>query len=321
MAQADMRYFDQYVLPALPEAIDQQIQKFNEASAGAIRLTRDGFDGDFMQQSFFNSLASAQRRVERYASPNATVNPTPLTNEVVTSVKIAGGFGPIEFEPGQISWLRKPTALGVATAVRQLTDLIVQDELNTAIMALVAAVGNNANTTHDGVNDINRQVALNNAHAKFGDASHNIVANVMSGQTYHKLIDESLVNAQRLYQSGRVTVVDILGKRFVVTDAPALRDLGSPLQSPPEAYVLGLVAGAATVHDEGDLITNFETSNGKERIVSTFQADYTFGLGLKGYAWNDDPSPSDAALATGSNWLKAVSSDKHTAGVLAKVAA
>jgi hypothetical protein len=50
------------------------------------------------------------------------------------------------------------------------------------------------------------------------------------------------------------------------------------------------------------------------------QVDYSFGLGLKGYSWdqtNGGKSPTDAELATGTNWDKVVTSDKHTAGVLA----
>jgi hypothetical protein len=49
------------------------------------------------------------------------------------------------------------------------------------------------------------------------------------------------------------------------------------------------------------------------------QADYTFGLGLKGYAWdtgNGGKSPTDADLTTGSNWDKIATSVKHTAGVV-----
>ena len=112
-----------------------------------------------------------------------------------------------------------------------------------------------------------------------------------------------------------MTVVDILGKAVVVTDAPALRE--TPATSTNDIKVLSLAAGGIVVHDANDLITNIETSNGSQRIKTTFQADYTFGLGLKGYAWNTAvSSPTDAELGTGSNWTKIATSVKHTAGVL-----
>jgi hypothetical protein len=110
-------------------------------------------------------------------------------------------------------------------------------------------------------------------------------------------------------------VVQILGRRVVVTDAPALRETGTGA----DQKVLSLVAGGIVVNDAGDLVTNIETSNGAQRIQTTMQADYTFGLGLKGYAWDvtsGGKSPTDAEIATGSNWDKIATSLKHTAGVL-----
>jgi hypothetical protein len=106
-----------------------------------------------------------------------------------------------------------------------------------------------------------------------------------------------------------------------VTDAPALYSAAttSPVVA-AKRRVLSLVAGAATVTDSRDIISNIETSNGKERIETTLQLDYSFGLGLKGFTWdeaNGGKSPSDAELATGSNWDLVASSVKHTAGTLA----
>jgi len=83
---------------------------------------------------------------------------------------------------------------------------------------------------------------------------------------------------------------------------------------------LALADGAAVVYDGGDVISNIETSNGQTRIETTMQVDYTFGVALKGYTWdtvNGGKSPTDAELATGSNWDKVATSIKHTAGVLA----
>ena len=92
------------------------------------------------------------------------------------------------------------------------------------------------------------------------------------------------------------------------------------VQGFPVVAAEGDVGGRGmAVHDAGDLITNIETNNGSQRIQTTMQADYTFGLGLKGYAWDvtsGGKSPTDAELATGSNWDKIATSLKQTAGVL-----
>jgi hypothetical protein len=156
---------------------------------------------------------------------------------------------------------------------------------------------------------------MNSAHALFGDRSANIVADVMRGSVYHKLIGQNLTNGANLFQAGNVRVVDLLGKAMIVTDAPALYVAGTPNKD----YVLSLVDGAAVVYDGGDVISNIETSNGQTRIETTLQMDYTFGVSLKGYTWdetNGGKSPSDAELGTGSNWDKVATDIKATAGVV-----
>lgn len=316
MSLSQMKVFNEYVMPATIETLGQMVEKFNQASAGAIRLTTEGFDGDFLQESFFAAIHSAQRRVDRYGTNNAA-NATDLTQLQASSVKVAGGFGPIRFEPSQLTWLNKPTSEGIEVASRNFAEALMSDQLNTAIAALVAAIENGAALTTNDVSatDGLSYAALNKAHALFGDRSGELVAQVMSGQAYHNLIGANLTNTSQLFQAQNVRVVDILGKAVVVTDAPALYEAGTP----NKAKVLSLATGAATVHNGGDLISNIETSNGKERIETTMQVDYTFGLGLKGYTWdeaNGGKSPTDAAIGTGTNWDKVASDIKHTAGVI-----
>lgn len=316
MSLSQMQVFNQYIMPATIETLGQMVEKFNAASRNTIRLTTEGFDGDFLQESFFAAIHSAQRRVDRYAS-QASASATDLTQLKHSSVKIAGGFGPIRFEPGQLTWLQKPTAEGIEVASRNFAEALMADQLNTAIAALVAAIENNSDATNDvSASGGLSYSALNDAHAKFGDHSGNVLSNVMTGSVYHKLIGQNLTNTPQLFQAQNVTVVDILGKAVVVTDAPALYEAGTPNKQ----KALGLVESAAIVHDAGDVISNIETSNGQTRIETTMQVDYTFGLGLKGYTWdetNGGKSPSDAELATGTNWDQVATSVKHTAGVIA----
>ncbi|HHU5610168.1 TPA: major capsid protein, partial [Acinetobacter baumannii] len=310
-----MQVFNEYIMPATIETLAQMVQKFNAASGGAIRLTTDGFTGDFLQESFFASLDGAQRRVDRYAA-NGTAPITDLSEIKHSSVKVAGGIGPVRYEPSQMTWLQRPTAQGIEVASRTFASLMLKDQLNTAIAALVAAISNQPDAT----NDVSATAgltysAMNGAHAKFGDHSGNIITDVMNGTAYHKLIEKNLSNAQQLFQSGNVRVIDILGKLVVVTDAPALYTAGTPNQ----LKVLSLTDAAAIVSDGGDVVSNIETTNGKDRIETTLQVDYSFGVGLKGYTWdeaNGGKSPSDAELATGTNWDKTATSIKHTAGVI-----
>lgn len=321
MSLTNMQVFNKYYMPAIGEMLAQKVEAFNQASNGAIVLTAQGFEGDFMFSSFYSSLISARRRVDRYAS-NGAVSATPLAQLKDAAVKVAGGFGPILFEPGQMSWLLKPTGEAISIISEQMADAIIQDQLNTGIAAAVAAIENQSAAKYDGIADASPNVGisystLNKSHAKFGDASSSLTCQVMTGSVAHKLIGQNLTNSERLFTSNGVTVIDILGKSVVVTDAPALYEDASPLD---KEKVLTLVEGGVMVFDGGDLITNIETSNGKQRIETTMQADYTFSVGLKGYTWdttNGGKSPTDAELATGSNWDKTATSIKHTAGVIA----
>jgi len=315
MSLSQMQVFNSYLMPVLAEIYPQEIQKFNAASNGAIVLQSAGFDGDFFRESFYNALHSAQRRVDRYAA-QASAAATDLTQSQQSMVKVAGGFGPIRYEPSQMSWLNKPTQEGIEVAARMFAEALLADQLNTAVAAGVAAIGNVAAL----VNDVSATAkithsALNTTDALFGDMSQRLVARIMTGLQYHTLIGENLTNAQDLFKSDTVRIVDILGKAIVVTDVPALRVAGTPNKQ----KVLTLTAGGIMVSDSGDLITNIETKNGQTRIETTMQSDYTFGLGIKGFTWdetNGGKSPTDAELATGTNWDKVKTSVKECAGVL-----
>jgi len=315
MSLSQMQVFNEYIMPATIETLGQMVEKFNDASNGSIRLTTDGFTGDFLQESFFAAIHSAQRRVDRYAAQGVAAA-TDLTQLKHSTVKVAGGFGPIRYEPSQMTWLDKPTTEGIEVASRNFAEALMKDQLNTAIAALVAAISNQAAATNDVSADagINYNT-MNGAHAKFGDRSGELVAQIMTGAVYHKLIGANLTNAPQLFQAQGVRVVDILGKAVIVTDAPGLYLAGTPNKD----FVLSLATDAAIISNAGDLISNIETKNGQTRIETTMQVDYSFGLGLKGYSWdeaNGGKSPTDAELATGANWEKVATDIKHTAGVV-----
>lgn len=315
MALTQMQVFNEYIMPATIETLAQMVEKFNQASGGAIRLTTDGFTGDFLQESFFASLDAAQRRVDRYGA-NSAAAAIDLTELKHSSVKVAGGIGPVRFEPSQMTWLQRPTAQGVEVASRSFAGLMLKDQLNTAIAALVAAISNQTTATNNvSATGGLTYAAMNGAHAKFGDRSGNLITDVMTGMAYHKLVAANLSNAQQLFQAGNVRVVDILGKLLVVTDAPSLFEAGTP----NKVKVLSLTDAAAIVSDGGDVVSNIETTNGNQRIETTLQVDYSFGVSLKGYTWDESTggkSPTDAKLATGANWDKVATDIKHTAGVI-----
>lgn len=316
MALQNMKVYNDDIVGTTIELLGQKTDLFNANSGGAIVLSSAGFRGDFSRESFFNQIASAMRRVDRYAT-NAAVTATALTQGELVGVKVAGGFGPVIFEPSQMTYLEEDPASAIRAISEGFSDALLADQLNTAISAAVAAVsGNTALVTDVSATAGISQALLNNSHAKFGDQSQLLVTDVMTGAAYHKLIGEAITNSGQLFQAGNVTVVSILGKRIIVTDSPSLYLAGTPNKS----YVLSLAASGIIVDNTSDIIANMDTSNGKQRIETTWQSDYTFGLKLKGYSWdeaNGGKSPTNAEIATASNWDKAVAENKHTLGTLA----
>lgn len=316
MALADMKVYNDDIVGTTIELLGQKTDQFNAASGGAIVLSTAAWRGDFSRESFFNQIASAKRRVDRYAAI-ATQAATALTQGEHVGVKVAGGFGPVLFEPAQMTWLNEDPASAIRAISEGFSDALLADQLNTAVGSAVAAVSGQAAL----VNDVSATGGLtlnvlNNSHAKFGDQSQLLVTDVMTGAAWHKLIDKALTNSSQLFASGNVMVVDILGKRYVISDIPALYEAGTPNKS----KVLSVVANGIIVDNASDIISNVDTSNGNTRIQTTWQADYTFGLKLKGYSWdvaNGGKSPLDAELFTSTNWDKAVAENKHTLGTLA----
>lgn len=319
MALANMQVYDEQIRLRTIELLGQDLQKFNAASAGTIVLDMASWMGNYTRESFYNSLASAQRRVDRNAAQAAAAE-TALSEKEMVGVKVAGGFGPVVFEPSQLTWLSSSPQEAINVIAQGFADALLADQLNTVVGCAVAAIENVPAL----VNDVSAETAgagaltqsvINGSHAKFGDMSGMLRADIMTGAAYHKLIEKGLANGERLFESSNVTVQSILGKTLVVSDIPALLESGTPNKT----KVLSLVAGALIVDNSSDIITNLDTSNGQTRIETTWQADYSFGVKLKGYAWQTSAgsSPNDAALFTGANWSNVMTSVKHTAGTLA----
>jgi hypothetical protein len=315
MALSNMAVFNRELAALTVETIAQNVEAFNAASGNAIVLTPQGFEGDYLIDRFWSSLSGAQRRVDRYAT-NSTQTATALAQKTENSVKVAGGFGPILYEPAQMTYMLENPAVALEVASRNLADVIMKDQLNAGIKSAVAAIGGNSDATFAAAASAFTYVELNSAHALFGDASTSIICNVMNGAMYHGLIGLNLANAQTLFSSNTVQVVDILGKKVVVTDSPSLAYANTGKTS-----ALGLTEYGIVISDGSDIVTNSASTNGKLRIENTFQADYTFGVGVKGYSWDTTSggkSPTDAELATAANWDVVHTSVKSTAGVVAQ---
>lgn len=314
MALSDMVVFNDFMYRSYTETVDQQVRLFNAASNNTLVLQSAANVGDFNQEASFELIAGLVRRRNAYGT--GTVSPVDLSQLQKNTVKVAGGTVPVTWEPSQFSWIqRNQEEAGTVIGV-QLAEGVIQDYLNSAVSALVGAIGN-AGLVYDGTASDLTLSSLVKGSALFGDRSSQLRAWIIHSKPMHDLWGTAVTNGQTLFEFGTVNIVqDGFGRRFIITDSPALANTGA---SPDEYSTIGLVEGGAMVEDNGDLFSNTETVNGKENIERNWQAEYTFNLGLKGYSWNTSTggkSPSDVAIGTGTNWPKLATSNKDTAGVI-----
>ncbi len=310
----DLEIFNTQTQIAMTEYIDQDVEKFNEASQGTIVLINNPTAGDFDIRASFKQISGLVRR--RNAKGTGTVAAKRLEQLLNVAVKVAAGTPPIEYEKQQYLWIQQNPELAAAMIGEQLGKARIADMLNASTLSASAAIGGNAAAVEgDGTQDISF-VGLNNGGAKFGDRSASIRAWVMHSGFATKLVNAALSNSSNLFTYDNVNVVrDPLGRVFVITDSPSLMVPGAT----PTYKALGLVEDAIVVSDNADFNAVMIPGTGNENIKYTYQAEWTYNVGLKGYKWDmsaGGSSPTDAAIGTGTNWVQTATSIKDTAGVM-----
>lgn len=311
----DLQVFNKQTQTALTEMVDQDIQKFNEASGGTIILQNQPVEGDFDIRASFKAISGLVRRRNAYGQ--GTVQSKRLEQMLEVAVKVAAGTPPLEYEPQQYHWILKNPELAAITIGEQLAKARLADMLNTAVLAGCSAIGGNSKMVLDVKTEVPTFRTLNKGAALFGDRSGSIKSWVLHSTTLHSLFDNALTNTERLFNYDNVSVVrDPFGRVFVVTDSPALVDTQNTAYN-----TLGLVDNAIVVSGNNDFNSIIVPKTGNENISATYQAEWTYNVGVHGYKWDmqtGGKSPNDTALGTSTNWQKSASFDKDTAGVLIK---
>jgi len=320
MALSDLAVYSEYAYSSFTEVLRQQIDLFNAATAGAIVLRSAAHQGDFSDVAFFAKISGGSVR-RRNAYGSGAVSEKVLAHMVDTSVKVAAGTPPIRLDPGQFKWIQQNPQIAGAAMGQQLAIDTLADMLNTGIGAAYAALTQVTAIKFDATGltdpaDEPNWLNLNSGQAKFGDQSAAIRAWILHSVPMHKLYANNLTNAQALFTYGTVNVIrDPFGKVLIMTDSPNLVTTGSP-----DVYrTLGLVTAGLVIGQNNDFDANEETKNGNENIIRTYQAEWSYNVGVKGFAWdkgNGGKSPADAALFTSTNWDRYATSEKDLAGVV-----
>lgn len=313
----DLEVFNKQTYAVMTEVIDQEVEKFNAASGGAIVLENKPHEGDFDIKASFKAIANLVRRRNIYGT--GAIPRTTLTMLKDVAVKIAAGTPVVEWEPAQYRWVLQNPELAALTIGEQLAVGRIGDMLNAALSGGVTAVSGNTNVVHTATGKATFK-ELNKGSAKFGDRSTDLKAFVMHSTTAHDLYDNALTNAERLFSYKTVNVMrDGFDRLFIITDSPALTQTTTGATPVTTYNTLGLVEGGIVVADNNDFDAVVINKEGDENIRRAYQAEWSYTVGVKGYAWDTaagGKSPNDTALGTSSNWTKIATSDKDTAGVL-----
>lgn len=320
MALSDLAVYSEYAYASFSEVLRQQIDLFNAATGGAIILQGAAHQGDFSDTAFFAKVTGGLVR-RRNAYGSGTVAEKTLQHLVDTSVKVAAGTPPIRLDPGQFKWVQLNPEVAGAAMGQQLAVDTMADMLNVGLgscysaLAQVAAVVNDITGATAPADEITWN-ALNGGQAKFGDASSQIAAWIMHSAPMHNLYSKNITNTERLFTYGTINVIrDPFGKLLVMTDS-------ANLVNGAVYHVLGLVPGAILIGQNNDFDAAEETNTGDENIIRKYQAEWSYNVGIRGFAWdkgNGGKSPTDAALFTSTNWDRYATDVKDLAGVIVEV--
>lgn len=322
MALSDLAVYSEYAYSAFTETLQQQLALFNAASDGCIQLSSAAHQGDYSDVAFFAKIAGGTVR-RRNAYGSGAIAEKTLSQKVDTMVKVAAGTPPIRIDPGQFRWIQMNPEVAGAVLGQQLAVDTLADMLNIGLGTMVAATATQAAVVTDvtaatAPDDLMTFINQVTATSKFGDMANRIRAWVMHSKPMGDLWKNALTNNERLFTYGNVNVLrDPFGRLYIMTDSANLVTAGTP-----NVYnTLGLVPGAIQVDQNNDFDAIEESKTGDENIKRIYQAEWSFELGLAGYAWdkaNGGKSPTDAALLTGTNWDHVATSEKDLGAVLLK---
>lgn len=327
--------FNNQAYTTATQIIQQEVDKFNAASNGTMILVPKANVGDFDIKSSFGQLANLIRERNPYGS--GAVTEEQLAHLIEASVKCARGTPPVRMDQQMFTYIQQNPKLGGVIYGKQLSVAMMQDMINTAILAATSAITNVATKVgtagYTGISpvtsllgDTKKSVsptALNNAVRPFGDKAGNIAAWIMHSTSAFDYWGDNLANAENLYKIGDINVMrDPFGRVFVVLDSPSLIEADGA--NPNTINILGLVSGAVRIEDNGDFYQNLSETNGDENIKRTVQSEWTFNVGVKNTEWdrtNGGKVPNAAALGTATNWDSNANDTKVTPGVILKTKA
>jgi len=314
---SDFKIYEAHFQEGMTEGVAQALIGWGAASNNALVLASESHPGNYRKEGFFQMPSGLVTRRDITSVSAATV--VAPSQEELVEVKCHRKIGPFEYTEVAIRMLGKSLDEASFNFGIQIGQAKAQAMLNDALTAVGAALEGQSGILYDATGLSTKTLVteyLNNGIAKMGDQGSRIVAWVMHSKPFYNLIGSQITD--KITNVADVVIFGgapgTLNRPVIVTDSPALvNDITTDTYN-----VLGLVAGGvtATESEQGEVLN--ERVGGGENIKRRIQGEYAVTLGCHGFGWNvsgGGANPTDAALATTSNWTLKATSLKDAAGV------
>jgi len=315
---SDFQIYDALFHTQRVETIQQEVDVFNQNSAGAMVMRARDLQGHYEKESFFtDSLTDSRRDI----TADTSVTATKIGDDEEVSVKLNRRQGPHQysidaFKKKGMTAEDASIALGQQSGAKQAQAMV--SNLATSLEAAIRSVGTNDLVADQTGTALSFQ-DISAGRRLFGDSSTDLVAALIHGDKFHDLVDDGLANYKIENVAGSQIVTGDLpgamGLTLIVTDEPALITSGSP----DTYHTILLQRGAATAEESEDPTMADETITGNENLKREWQMEYAFNVSLRGFKWdttNGGINPDASTLGTGTNWDKAANNNKSLSGVI-----
>lgn len=324
--RTDVQVYEEQFQGGFIETIYQNVQAFNEASLGALAMRTEDLLGHYEQEAFWDDVSSISRR-DSSAGSGTTVTPTKLTQDEFVGVKLDRRNGPYETNLDAFTKIGEnpgPTfsrIIGVQTA-----EAVPQEQLNRALAALEAKLDATSGLEHDRTGGTMRHQDLIDGLSQRGDQAGEVVLWVMHSKPYYDLVKDEATSSNSIFSSEIFASQVFEGtpasvnRPVLVTDSSSLKETDGVSSGTDKYSTLGLTQEAAEIVMSQPPVAVLDgPQTGSENLYFEWQAEYSYNLRLKGCKWdttNGGKNPTNAAVATATNWDDAVSDDKGLPGVI-----
>ena len=318
---SDLTIYQEQFLGGYVETVQQNVNAFNAASGGAIRLINDLHIGDYDAETFFDVVASLVSRRDTTSTSAAT--DLAITSDEFRGVKLNRKIGPVGQTLDAWRKINKDEKIMSMILGEQTAKATAQEMLNTALSAVEAKLDSVAALEHSATDGTCASTDLATGLSKFGDAAGNIVIWVMHSKVYYDLLGNQITNA--IYRANNTRIMDgvpaTLGRPVLITDSSSLLE-SNGVSSGIDCYsTLGLVSGAIEIKESEPPRTVLDLVTGLENLVYRFQGEYAYTLRLRGCEWDTSTggvNPSAGSVATAGNWDTQVADNKLLPGIIIK---